>query len=230
MSFSSFRSANAAFACVLLALVAPLAGCGEVSQAASPGSPEADSGMVSTSDAGDAARPPDASRDAASQDAPFEAAAPDAPSPCSGKPGTFHNQSIQSGGETRYFFLYVPSTYSCSTPSPMLVDFHGTCDDKFGPPEECYELPAAIDTAEKQGFILVRPRSRFANESGTNIYRWDENPGDIPLNVAFTQDLLPVIESQYAVDAARVYAMGFSSGTNMASQFLGVGQTAFHGI
>jgi photosystem II stability/assembly factor-like uncharacterized protein/predicted esterase len=184
-----------------------------------------DAATVPSVDAGiDAAPPPDASN--------ASDAAPDAyVAPCSGQPGTFHNQSITVGGETRYYFLYVPSTYVCSHASPMLVDFHGTCDDTYGPPEECYQLQAAIDEAEKEGFILVRPRSRSSTEGGTtNIYRWDENPGDIPKNVAFTQKLVAYLEEAYTVDPTRLYAMGFSSGTNMASQFMAATQSLFHGF
>src|SRR5262249_16285873 len=145
--------------------------------------------------------------------------------------GTFHAQSIGAGGEPRFYFLHVPVEYRCTEPWPVLFDFHGTCDDSVVPPEECYNLDDAVELADNEHFILVRPRSRSNSEGGTgNVYRWDENPGDIPKNTAFAEVLLGHLEAAYNVDTARVYAMGFSSGTNMASQFLGEKNPGFHGV
>ncbi len=146
---------------------------------------------------------------------------------CTGTSGTFHEQTIESDGESRAYFLYVPSTYACGRPAPLLVDFHGTCGDK---PEECYELDAAVALAEHEGVILVRPRSRSLEEGGSSIYRWDENDGDVAKNVTFTETLVASIAARYTIDPTRRYAMGFSSGTNMASQFLDANRTLFQGI
>jgi len=161
------------------------------------------------------AQPPN---DAAAQDAqaqPGDAGA----TACQGLPGTFHDQPFMSGGQSRGYFLHVPAAYRCDeSPWPILVDFHGTAGGLL--PEEAYQLDALIATAEAERFITVRPRSRSSLEGGEQIFRWDQNPGDLPRNATFAAELLADLQSKYNIDPARIYAAGFSSGTNMIAQLL----------
>jgi hypothetical protein len=55
---------------------------------------------------------------------------------------------------------------------------------------------------------------------GANIYRWDENAGDIDRNRAFVRDLVADLEQHYKIDPSRIIVSGFSSGANMAAQYL----------
>lgn len=135
---------------------------------------------------------------------------------CLVETGSFHDQVLQVDGEDRHYFLHVPATYDC-TPSAALVDFHGTAGD-FA--EEAYGLDELVDLAEAEGFIVIRPRSRSSDEGGMQVYRWDQNPGDIELNRTFTEALARDVGARYRLDPARTYVSGFSSGTNMAAQFL----------
>jgi predicted esterase len=167
------------------------------------------------------------------------AGAPDGPTPtdarqvdadmCSGAAGTFHAQVLPQGDgiEDRIYWLHVPASYDCHHPAPLLVDFHGTATDT---PEEAYQTPAITALGDSVGAIVVRPRSRSADEGGTTIYRWDENPGDIARNVTYADNLVASLEARYAIDPARVYASGFSSGSNMAAQFLLDPRSPFTGI
>ena len=134
---------------------------------------------------------------------------------CPGETGIFREQTIDVDGEERYYFLYVPETYDCENPWPALVDLHGTA----GPPrpEEAYGLQGAINTADHEGFILVRPRSRFSSEGGWDIYRWDQNPGDPERNRVFINELIVSLQREYFLDQDRLYVMGFSSGTNQTT-------------
>jgi photosystem II stability/assembly factor-like uncharacterized protein/predicted esterase len=147
--------------------------------------------------------------------------------PCSGEPGTFPNQAFADQGETRRYLLHVPDRYTCETAWPVLVDLHGTA----GPPrpEEAYGLEAATDTAEASGFLLLRPRSRSGDEGGSEVYRWDQNPGDPEQNRVFLEALVSDLASRYFVDPARVHVMGFSSGTNQTAVALASGTSPFSG-
>ncbi len=150
---------------------------------------------------------------------------------CDAPLGTAHDQVLASGdgNEDRFYFLHVPASYSCAAPAPLLVDFHGTSGGER--PEETYQLDALIALAEAKGAIVVRPRSRSSDEGGFGeIYRWDQNPGDLERNVAFALNLVESLRSRYRIDAARSYASGFSSGSNMTSQFLGAGRGVFRGL
>lgn len=165
-----------------------------------------------------------------------DASSPDAmladargPVGCGAPSGTLHAQSLALGDgiEDRVYWLHVPASYDCTAPSPLLVDFHGTAGSD---PEEAYQTDALIALSEQRGFIAVRPRSRSSNEGGQSIYRWDQNPGDLARNATFAKHLVADLEQRYAIDPARVYASGFSSGSNMTAQFLRDASSPFHGL
>jgi poly(3-hydroxybutyrate) depolymerase/photosystem II stability/assembly factor-like uncharacterized protein len=159
-------------------------------------------------------------------------ASPDSSTPCDDNAphGALHAQTLTVSGETRYYFVYVPTTYSCAHAWPLLVDFHGTgaASTPDTAVEEYYAQDELVALAEQQGFIVARPRSRYANESGQLLFRWDENTGDLTKNVAFTRALVPALAAKWRIDPARTYTSGFSNGTNMAMQFFG--DALFHGF
>jgi photosystem II stability/assembly factor-like uncharacterized protein/predicted esterase len=149
---------------------------------------------------------------------------------CNVPRGTQHGQKLAQGDgqEDRFFWLHVPASYRCDAPSPLLVDFHGTASDV---PEEAYQTDALIAFADANGVIVARPRSRSSDiGGGVQIYRWDENPGDVPRNVLFAKNLVKDLSVRYSIDPARVYASGFSSGSNMVAQFLLDPASPFKGI
>jgi photosystem II stability/assembly factor-like uncharacterized protein/predicted esterase len=134
--------------------------------------------------------------------------------------GSFHDRVLAAGDgvEDRFFFLHVPAGYDCGSPAPLLVDFHGTAGGDR--PEEAYQNPAIMALAESEGVIVVRPRSRSSDRGGERIFRWDQNAGDLDRNVTFTQNLVAALQTEYAIDPERIYAAGFSSGSNMTTRFL----------
>ncbi|HEY4176522.1 MAG TPA: hypothetical protein VGM90_06815 [Kofleriaceae bacterium] len=142
----------------------------------------------------------------------------DSSAACSAAGGAQHEQTITVGAETRTYFLYVPEAVRCATGVPLWIDFHGTAGDPD--PEEAYANEGAMAEADAEGVILVRPRSRSNVEGGFPIYRWDENTGDVARNVTFVAQLVDHIGEIYAIDRAQIVVSGFSSGANMASQYL----------
>jgi poly(3-hydroxybutyrate) depolymerase len=154
------------------------------------------------------------------------------PAVCAGQPGTFSSQPLTFEGTQRAFFLHVPDAYSPSSAWPLLVDFHGTgfpvADGT--PPEELWATPGLIAAADQEGFIAVRPRSTsFVDTDGQTVFHWDSNPGDLELNKGYAVALIAFLQAHYRIDPARIYASGFSNGTNMAAQFLGDSPPTFGG-
>lgn len=145
--------------------------------------------------------------------------------------GLLDAQPLQVGTLDRHYMLYVPSSYRCDGPAlPLLIDFHGTwAGSESDNGEEFYALPGLIAQSEALGFIVARPRSLYSDEGGENVYRWDENPGDYARNADFAHALVQHLEAEYHIDAARVYASGFSSGTGMTAQFFADDPQVFHG-
>ena len=147
---------------------------------------------------------------------------------CTGKPGTIHEASIEVGGEKRVYELFVPSTFACTKPWPLLVDFHGAYGGEM--PEEAYINDDLLAVAEKKGVVVARLRSRAAEQNGITWYRWDNTNADIPLNQAFAKTLVESLVKSHAVDPKRVWASGYSSGGNMSATFLAMKGSPFAGL
>lgn len=176
-------------------------------------------------DGGDS--PPDSGPDAASDagaDGDLDAGADERP--CQGTAGTFRDQRFSIDGEERAYFLHVPASYECSIPAALLVDLHGTAGDF---PEEAYGLDDAVATADRRGFILLRPRSRSSLEGGQRVYRWDQNRGDPERNRRFILALVSELGARYNLDPGRLHLMGFSSGTNQTAVLLADPASPFSG-
>jgi photosystem II stability/assembly factor-like uncharacterized protein/predicted esterase len=146
--------------------------------------------------------------------------------PCAGTAGMFRELTLTLEGETRYYFLYVPSAYVCTEAWPALFDLHGTAGVN---PEEAYGLEPAMDAADREHFILVRPRSRSSMEGGQEVFRWDQNRGDPARNATFIRALVDHLRGRYHVDDSRLYVMGFSSGTNQVAVLASADDSPFGG-
>jgi polyhydroxybutyrate depolymerase len=119
-------------------------------------------------------------------------------------------QSIESGGVTRSYRLHVPAGYDSSTPTPLVLNFHGFGSNALEQ-ERYAEYPQAAD---KYGFIVATP-------DGTNTpRRWyiygEREPGYVD-DFAFTDALIDRLSATLCVDAARIYATGISNGGGMTS-------------
>jgi photosystem II stability/assembly factor-like uncharacterized protein/predicted esterase len=159
-----------------------------------------------------------------------------APTRADDLPAGQSNQVLTVDGEVRHYFLYVPRAYDRARAWPLLVDFHGTAsipstevEGPKGRVEEFYALSGALRAAEREGFLLVRPRSRPQIADGQALYQWDLNPGDPTRNASMTRALVEHLAQTFNIDPARTYATGFSNGTNMALSFLVTDPSLFHG-
>ena len=152
----------------------------------------------------------------------------DAPDLCAGTAGTFHDQTIMVNGEARHFYVHVPAR-AIGEAAPLVIDFHGTgfVDDR---PEEEWGIPEMEAVSDDLGFIVVRPRSHSYVSGTETIYQWDLDAADLAGNLALAGKLVDLIETRYRIDPQRVYTAGFSNGTNMAVQTLGMATNPFHGI
>lgn len=139
----------------------------------------------------------------------------------------FFGQELVVELETRFYYMYVPSSYDHATASPLLMDLHGTAGEL---PELAYGLDAAKAAAEEYGFVLVRPRSRSSQEGDWIVYRWDQNQGDTERNHAFITALVTAVSRRVNLAPERLYLMGFSSGTNQTARALADAATPFAGF
>lgn len=153
----------------------------------------------------------------------------------------------------RTFEYYIPTSYDNSTAVPLLFSFHGLGSTG----DEQRDLTQFDALAEREGFIAVFPDSTDLNPADWSAclaaHNWTLNPltgsnimwncGEIqgiaiaPLqecagvdDAGFVADMINWFETNYAINASRIYATGMSNGA-MFSYFLAFNLTGtFAGI
>ena len=111
-------------------------------------------------------------------------------------------------GRQRQARLYVPRSYDASQPAPLLINLHGL----MGFPSQQAAWSGFETMAETEGFLTVAPQ-------GTGLIPlW--NAIGYPAaadDVAFLDQLIDDIESNWCVDTDNVFVAGISNGGLMAT-------------
>jgi polyhydroxybutyrate depolymerase len=122
-------------------------------------------------------------------------------------PGTT-NGSVQVGGVTRNYILHVPTSYTGTTPVPLVTDWHPILfNDSFEQSISGYQ--AKSDT---EGFIVVWPDGI---DNAWNIGDCCTTSRTVD-DVGFAKTLVAKLEQQACIDPKRVYAVGYSMGGGMS--------------
>ncbi len=157
-------------------------------------------------------------------------------------PGVSKRLTMSSGGLEREFLLHLPAGYDSSSPTPLLLDFHGYTGT--GPSEE--EYTGLSPLADEEGFIVIYPQGTgFETPAGQRVTSWNDLAGSrsegpagricsenafryphppecgepTPCtwatchdDLGFIADLLDLVEGELCIDLERVYASGMSNG------------------
>ncbi len=119
------------------------------------------------------------------------------------KPGQYL-EMLQSGGESRWFAIYIPQGYQHGTPTPLVFNFHGA-GSTF---QQQSIISGMNEIAESEGFIVVYPQALPENSNS-----WFLADGSIgSLDVEFTQAMIDDLHKKLTIDPKRIYATGFSNG------------------
>jgi polyhydroxybutyrate depolymerase len=118
--------------------------------------------------------------------------------------------TIQSGGLTREYRLYVPAGYNGATPVPLVFNLHGFGSNNLEQQLYSNFMPIA-DTA---GFLIALPNGTLDN-SGLRFWNTLGSGSQVD-DVGFISDLLDTIRAAYNVDVNRVYSTGMSNGGFMS--------------
>jgi polyhydroxybutyrate depolymerase len=115
-------------------------------------------------------------------------------------------ERLASGQRQRAYRLFVPPAYDGRMRLPLVLDLHGSGGSSAG-------------QARNSGFEIVAAREGFAVATlDADSARWNvpianERPDD----VAYVSDVIDHVAARVCIDAARVYATGFSGGARMSS-------------
>ncbi len=118
--------------------------------------------------------------------------------------------TIQSGGLTREYLLYIPAAYTGATAVPLLFNLHGYTSNNL---EQLFygDFRTIADTAN---FLMVLPNGTL-DAQGNRF--WNNFLGNSTVDdVGFMRDLLNKLQSNYNIDANRVYSTGMSNGGFMS--------------
>lgn len=118
--------------------------------------------------------------------------------------------TIQSGGLTREYRLYVPAAYNGSTPVPLVLNLHGYAS--FAAQQEFYgDFRPIADTAN---FLIVHPNGTI-DPQGNRF--WNVLGGLSAVDdVAFLSNLIDTLRAAYNIDPNRMYSTGMSNGGFMS--------------
>lgn len=144
--------------------------------------------------------------------------------------GPLRDQRITVANEERFYFMYTPLNYDCTSRLPLVIDLHGvaTGTDR---PEEAFVLDGAAEFANRRNVLVVRPRSRFVFKNSQKSFSWDvQGARDVASNIAFINALVADLRSRLPINESQIYIMGFANGSQMAAQFLAVTPQTFAGF
>ena len=159
--------------------------------------------------------------------------APAAPGTSCGSAATSTTLTLRIAGRVRTAIVHVPSSYTGTTPVPLVLNLHGS-----GSTATQQELFTGMDaTADEHGFLVAYPQASIPDGSG---FDWNV-PGVLLVggrpvprgsadDVAFIGALVSALEHRYCVDAHAVYATGFSGGARLSSELGCADSTLFAAV
>ena len=115
-------------------------------------------------------------------------------------------ERLVSGQRERAYRLFVPPGYDGRTRLPLVFDLHGSGGSSAG-------------QARNSGFETIAAREGFAVATlDADSARWNVPVADgRPDDVAYVSAVIDHVAARVCIDAARVYATGFSGGGRMSS-------------
>jgi len=115
-------------------------------------------------------------------------------------------QSLRVGGLTRSYRLAVPAGYRRSAPAPLILLFHGSGSDAL----EMSIYTRMPERASGAGYLVATPDAVDR--------QWQLSvPGAATADLALVSALISDLSARYCVDRSRVYAAGFSLGSEFSA-------------
>ncbi len=119
-------------------------------------------------------------------------------------------KTIQHGGLTRDYRVYIPKIYDGKKAVPLLFNLHGFSSNEVQ--QEFYgNFRPIADTAN---FIIVHPRGT-ANAAGTLFWNVGFFPSTVD-DLGFINTLIDTLSVTYNINPQRVYSTGMSNGGFMS--------------
>ena len=129
---------------------------------------------------------------------------------CNSFAQTTISDSLDFGGLSRKYDIYIPTSYSNTNPAPVVFSLHGLGSNTFEQKVYADFRPIA-DTA---GFLLVLPLGSI--DPIRNETYWNARFQGSVDDVGFIDALIDTISSQYTIDSNQIFSAGLSNGGFMS--------------
>lgn len=136
-----------------------------------------------------------------------------------GSQSTDSLHTLNYGGLSRSYLLFIPSSYDGTKKAPLLIMLHGGGGNAKSSLNIASDL---TDYADEKGVILVVPNG--TGPMGNRLLTWnsgnccgmavDKQVDD----VGFIRALVGTLKSQYRIDERRIFATGFSNGAMLSQR------------
>ncbi len=133
--------------------------------------------------------------------------------------------SLEVGGVTRNYGLYVPASVQAGQPAPVIVALHG----RFSSAQAMHAMTDLARVADASGAIIAYPETvgGFWNDGGYAPLGRTEAPQD---DSGFIRAMLQAIGREHAVEPARIFLVGYDAGGGMAFALACASDTPFAGV
>lgn len=119
------------------------------------------------------------------------------------------NGSFVHAGQTRNYTIHVPTNYTSTTSTPLVLNLHG-----YGSNRSEQALVSEMNTiSDANNFIVVYPDGTL--DLTGNRY-WNANYNTFQDDIGFLLALVDTLKANYNINANRVYSTGYSNGAIMS--------------
>ena len=121
---------------------------------------------------------------------------------------------LMQGVNKRLYKVHVPAGYRKDTPTPLVIVFHGG----GGSAQGSIDFFKLNPKADLQNFIVVYPEGTGKRVAGKIFASWNAGKCCPPAtirnidDVGFISMMIDELKKNFAIDAKRIYATGFSNG------------------
>lgn len=120
--------------------------------------------------------------------------------------------TLEAGGATRTYRVYVPASYDGKSPVPLVLALHGG----GGAGRGMNRLTNLNDLAERHGFIVTYPDGLYRHwNDGRQSGAAESRRVD---DIGFLSALIDRLSRDYRIDPKRVYSTGISNGGFMSQR------------
>jgi polyhydroxybutyrate depolymerase len=139
-------------------------------------------------------------------------------------PGRYSGVSLEHGGESRSYDLYVPGTVDVTQPATLVLNFHGL----LGNPAQQAMFSQYDAAAESAGVIVAYP-SGISSSWNTGLCCGGAQSSGVD-DVGFARTLVQHIGLGSCIDRSKVFAIGMSNGGHMAHRLACEAADVFAGV